>query len=208
MAKRMCQTCGTPLSNRSKRDHCRSCLSVCHCGKPKDYRAAECISCGMSRKAKAQWADPTTGQKIREGIALGSKNRRTRLEDLGKRKWQRKLDGRLYNWYWPEGGNRKRTIYRYQWIWVMEHGSIPAGHVLHHLNRDPTDDRLENLELMTVHDHCKLHGAIAKSNSKKPWWTCLSCGTRFQKYRRSKNVGRKYCSVSCYRRAQRSTTSL
>ncbi len=34
---------------------------------------------------------------------------------------------------------------------------IPSGMVVHHINRDRTDDRVENLELLSSSDHVRKH---------------------------------------------------
>lgn len=201
---KQCTHCDQKMRSDYRYNRCRSCRGICHCGMPKDWRAEECRSCGMSRKLKAAWADPVVSQRMRAGLAKGGEKRRTRLEDLSKRKWQVKLDGRRWNWYWPEGSDTKRTLYRYQWTWIMANGPILEGHVVHHINHDVADDRLENLELMAWGDHAKLHGAIAHANNNRLTWICGTCGTEFQRYRRQGNQDRKYCSVACYRVAQRS----
>jgi hypothetical protein len=41
--------------------------------------------------------------------------------------------------------------------WEAAHGSVPAGMVVHHINRDPLDDRLENLELLSRAAHVREH---------------------------------------------------
>ncbi len=41
--------------------------------------------------------------------------------------------------------------------WEAEHGAIPDGHYIHHVNGDRLDNRLDNLSLITSADHCKLH---------------------------------------------------
>ena len=202
MAWKYCETCKQPMRSDSEQQQCRACLSVCHCGNRKDHRAIECISCANSRAAKKQWANPDQRQRILEGIQRAGIERRTRLEDVGQLIWQERSDGRFWNWYWPEGVDRKSTVYRYQWAWIMANGPIPEGHVIHHVNHDPADDRLENLQLLSIHEHCKLHGKIASSKSTKPWWTCQTCGEHFRSYRRE-GEDRKYCSVACHYEARR-----
>ena len=206
MSKRFCLVCGTQLGNQNKGNTCRSCRRICACGRHKDYRAAECASCGMSRKAKRQWQE--IGDKMRERLAVAGRNRRHGFVDLGKFSWQRKKDGRYYNWYWDEFG-RKRIAYRYQWVWIMAHGPIPPEHAIHHLNGDMGDDRLENLQLLSASEHRKLHGAEnhRRSIQQMAQWTCHYCGKTFSRYPRGRNGIRKYCSVDCYHRAQRSLIS-
>lgn len=50
---------------------------------------------------------------------------------------------------------RRQAMHRL--IWEEAYGPIPEGHVIHHLNGDRADNRLENLELMTSAQHGKLH---------------------------------------------------
>lgn len=42
-------------------------------------------------------------------------------------------------------------------IWEFHNGTIPAGHQIHHKNGDPSDNRLENLECVSVSDHKERH---------------------------------------------------
>lgn len=42
-------------------------------------------------------------------------------------------------------------------VWEAMNGPIPPGFVVHHINRDRADDRIENLELMRNGDHAHHH---------------------------------------------------
>lgn len=71
----------------------------------------------------------------------------------------RKSDGRWYR-CWREAGSRKQyKQLEHRWVWEMEHGPIPDGHEIHHENRDPTDNRPENLRCISPAEHDALHAA-------------------------------------------------
>ena len=44
-------------------------------------------------------------------------------------------------------------------VWVEHYGEIPKGYIVHHINGNKTDNRIDNLEIMTRKEHCLLHGA-------------------------------------------------
>ena len=50
---------------------------------------------------------------------------------------------------------RRRYVHRI--VWEAANGPIPDGLVVHHVNGDKTDNRLENLQLMTPSEHAHLH---------------------------------------------------
>jgi len=41
-------------------------------------------------------------------------------------------------------------------VWMLAHGPIPKGSVIHHRNGDTRDNRLPNLELLTRAEHARL----------------------------------------------------
>src|SRR6478609_5090332 len=42
-------------------------------------------------------------------------------------------------------------------IWAHHHGPIPEGHHIHHRNGDTKDNRIENLECLSVFEHLSMH---------------------------------------------------
>lgn len=96
-----------------------------------------------------------------DGLAKAGEKRRTRYEDLSASSpWQQRADGRFSHHFWD--GSRRRYVYRYRWLWESANGPIPDGFELHHVNGDPSDDRLENLRLLTKREHRTLHAAARR----------------------------------------------
>lgn len=55
-------------------------------------------------------------------------------------------------------GSRKYHWTRlHRYIWEHYIGPIPAGNVVHHINGDPLDNTLENLAIMSLSDHSRMH---------------------------------------------------
>ena len=47
----------------------------------------------------------------------------------------------------PFGG--KQSVYLHHYVWLLEYGELPTG-LLDHINRNPFDNRIENLRLATA----------------------------------------------------------
>jgi hypothetical protein len=52
------------------------------------------------------------------------------------------------------------TMHRY--VWQKHNGDIPAGMHVHHIDGDKSNNRIENLEMLTASDHSKHHGSTNK----------------------------------------------
>lgn len=65
--------------------------------------------------------------------------------------------------------------------------------VVHHIDFNPSDNRLSNLRLMLIKEHKKLHAEFLKD---RVTFTCQWCEKR-KTLRRSKGSIRKFCSKSC-----------
>lgn len=114
--------------------------------------------------------------------------------------WHRRKSGHFHN---------KRRGYLHRYVWEQAHGSIPDDMVVHHIDGDPANNDLVNLELMGKSDHQRLHALErlptenqrrAASESLKSRWIdrtgqCMQCRAVFTA-RALVSVG-KFCSNKC-----------
>ena len=97
----------------------------------------------------------------------------------------------------PDGTRKRIGDYQHRIVWREAHGEIPPGYHIHHRNGDRTDNRLENLELMSWRQHGKIHGP--ESRGKGGRWAlkhdaCVECGGTERPHQ-----GRGLCRA-CYQR--------
>ena len=105
---------------------------------------------------------------------------------------------------YPGKKYRDRYAYEHILVWWEHTGSVPpSGMEIHHKNGNHRDNRIDNLELVTGHEHRKIHGAIATKNSIKTY-QCGSCGKDFERQNRNANTklrlnkyNKLFCSRSC-----------
>ena len=64
-------------------------------------------------------------------------------------------------------------------VWEAAHGPIPPGHHVHHINRVKTDNRLENLVIVTNAEHQDLHRGerVLAERWALAHDRCARCGT-------------------------------
>lgn len=58
-----------------------------------------------------------------------------------------------------------RWRYLARFMWEQVNGPIPRGHVIHHVNHDPLDDRLDNFQLLTNGAHTRHHADSERSRA-------------------------------------------
>lgn len=65
---------------------------------------------------------------------------------------------------------------QHRYVWEKTYGKIPDGLDVHHKNGVKTDNRLENLELLSREDHRRHHSGWKKLDNKwyKPCYDCKS----------------------------------
>lgn len=126
-----------------------------------------------------------------------------------KGKWQSEnIRGKLCPNY--KGGRFKRSdgyiaVYVGDSTYRLEHTLIMENHIgrritrnenVHHINGIRDDNRIENLQLLTIADHAKEHHP-GKDVSKWVECECLNCGKLFERVK-SAIQERNFCSRACY----------
>jgi hypothetical protein len=93
--------------------------------------------------------------------------------------------------------------------YVLEHRIVVENHlgrildpneVVHHINSNKKDNRLENLELMTNEQHAKEHAL--KQGRKFVILRCPNCGERFTKPKNQSFLQKKSKYTCCSRRCR------
>jgi len=77
--------------------------------------------------------------------------------------------------------NDKGSKCEHRMIWEHYHGKIPTGHVIHHVNFDSKDNRLENLQCMGYMEHRELHAAAIRGENN-PIFKIKADPKRFAEY--------------------------
>lgn len=62
---------------------------------------------------------------------------------------------------------QNKTVRLHRAVWEANNGPIPAGHDVHHRNEDRTDNRNDNLQLLTEAEHHRLHGKTTTEAQRK-----------------------------------------
>lgn len=102
---------------------------------------------------------------------------------------------------YPGKKYRNRYCYEHHLVWWQAGNILPqAGEVLHHINNNRRDNRLENLELMSVAQHNTEHSPETVMRIE----TCAYCNNEFSRPARHFNSKYKnyYCNRRCMGKAQ------
>lgn len=107
---------------------------------------------------------------------------------------QQRFDGIIY-----KKRNHDQHYFRqagiYRDVWQYYNGEIPDGYVIHHVDENPDNNAIENLQCMTQAEHRRLHNENLTRDFKE--FTCVVCGKTFT----AMNLGiNKYCSEHCRQR--------
>jgi hypothetical protein len=134
----VCTGCGQGFeAKRSDAKWCELCKTTGKDGRFARYetmRHHPCADCGKPCYRKATRCRACSN-KLLNGLHVGEKSPSWK----GGRSL-RKKDG-----YWELRIDGQRLL-EHRVVWEKANGPIPRGHVIHHLNGDKSDNRLENLD--------------------------------------------------------------
>lgn len=83
------------------------------------------------------------------------------------------------------------TLYLHVAQWIHHNGAVPEGYEIHHIDENPSNNDISNLQLLTHSEHQQLHLKTKKENLER---VCIQCGKTFVT---TKYGARKYCSDKC-----------
>lgn len=70
-----------------------------------------------------------------------------------------RYDGNSYYWNKRRVNESNRSFSMHRDVWEAANGAIPDGFVVHHIDHDPANNDLSNLECLPMADHCRQHMA-------------------------------------------------
>ena len=103
----------------------------------------------------------------------------------------------------PNGRDKKRFITYAKYLWISENKKeVPFGFEVDHINGNPKDDRIENLQVISKYDNIIKE---KRQNNKLDYLAveliCPVCGTKFSKrlalVLRGEIKQPRCCSLSC-----------
>jgi len=139
-----CKQCGKPVPPRNVH-HCSA-----ECAKKSAWSDVECGQCGQIFNARSCYINRGQMKYCSESCSQVASRSRDEQIFNGLRY---SVDNNGYMIRNDKRGHRKM----HRDVWEHHNGVIPDGHLIHHINHNKTDNRIENLELMSFGEHSRKH---------------------------------------------------
>lgn len=95
----------------------------------------------------------------------------------------------------PHTSRNGKTVLVHRHVWEQANGPIPDGWVVHHVDLNPLNNELGNLQAMPAEEHRALHADLAQKYPKTR--TCDVCGAAYAPAP-TKRARSRTCSRPCF----------
>ena len=144
-----CKDCGSIFRAGSRAGRCEECRRLEHVASVRRAIAKSdksmCPKCGAKKSIRSKACRACSDHKV-----PGPKRGAAHPNWKGGR-----FKARGY-WFVRKDS---RTYAEHRLVWEEANGPIPVNHIIHHVNGDGLDNRLENLECLSRAEHRSLHDA-------------------------------------------------
>lgn len=79
-------------------------------------------------------------------------------------------------------------------IWRYYYGEIPDGYQIHHVDGNPANNDIENLQALTAQAHQAIHSPLRHDHRPQASFICTECGKTYSAIDCGRN---KFCSPQC-----------
>ena len=124
-------------------------------------------------------------------IANGRRGMCTECVEWGGRRWHRYAGSRYHEYRGTRSLGRKDRDRLHRAIWKASKGPIPDGLDVHHIDENPSNNALENLDLLSRSDHMRHHVAGRtdfKAKYEPRATACSKCGVELVRRTRRKPI--------------------
>ena len=89
-------------------------------------------------------------------------------------------------------GHYRRELSIHQAVWMYHNGEIPEGQVIHHIDTNPGNNDISNLQILSNSEHHKLHQKLLEKE-----YICDYCGKKIIKSYFKTDKGNHFCNSTC-----------
>ncbi len=162
------------------------------CKQEKEHEArGYCKTCYNRRRNQGEFASKT--------CSVDGCNNGAVQKGMCRKHYQRARQEKRVNF-------KGKWMREYQAIYCLHHGldRIPDGYEIHHIDHDPTNNSIENLQLVTQAEHKRIHAddRAEQACGHRDWRQCTFC-KQYDCLDNLVQYGGGFCHRECHREYQR-----